>query len=191
MSINTNTTDTSRTATSLEGRAMSTDRRHHLDADDSAEDDDDEHYSTLITNGAHLVVDGHFSIDEIAVPTDDADEPRYDPDAFAADLEQKVADINERREKASGRTPTDRDSGPAPTNDATEVDWVRMWGEANLDPDTPLSMTQLALLVDISEQTPKTKDGAKAFVNAAHDAGLLVRHRFRYLPAAARGEPCR
>lgn len=137
-------------------------------------------YDVLVTRTARYVRSGAFEIEDCT------------PDALFGDgtspsealVETFQVDVREELERLTATT-SDRQSETATqtTTDGAAVDWPALWREVGIDPDDALSMTQLGLAIDISEQTPASKAAASDLVDTARDAGVLLKRRARYKPA--------
>lgn len=134
-------------------------------------------YQNRVTEGARMVKQGIITIEDCdpSLLLDDSEEPADAlVERFQSTVDAKVDELEtpeERRAETRERTSS--------TTDPTEIDWPRLWTECNLDPQVDsLSLTQLALAIDVSEQTPLTDaDDTDAFVQRAVEAGLLAGER--------------
>jgi hypothetical protein len=137
-------------------------------------------YDVLVTRTARYVRSGAFAIEDctpdVLFDGEAPDETLVE--TFRADvrdeLERLTATVSDRQRETET---------PETTTDGAKIDWVALWQEAGIDSTDSLSLTQLELAIDISEQTPSTGAAAASIVADARDAGALLKRRYRYKPA--------
>jgi hypothetical protein len=171
-------------STHQEGATMSTDTKLPESNADEQEDteievvnfddlrgDRDEQYNKLVQDSARMVRSGLLSVEDCRPATmcDDGQQPSDQfiqrlQDDIEAELEQ-LTPVCEERESNRKETKT--------TVNVAEIDWPRLWVNAGVAATKPLSWTQAALAVDVSEQTPISSDGAKEFIKNAINEGVL------------------
>ena len=151
------------------------------------DEDQRESYQKLIERGARYVRDGVMTVEECSLGQllDENEEPSDDlveafHDAIRAQMDSLGESTTQRRERQQEQTST--------TN-PEKIDWPRIWAECNVEPNKPLSGTQLALAIDVSDQTPVTDDGADRLIQGAIEAGVLEHYpaKKRYKPAGGDG----
>lgn len=140
-------------------------------------------YQNLVSRGARYVLDGLMTVDECSLGQllhDDQTAAEKFVEKFHDDIENALDDLGETTTERR-----EREKNQETTTDPRKIDWARVWEESNVEPNKPLSGTQLALAIDVSEQTPVTDQGAERLIEGAVEAGGL--HHFedkkRYAPA--------
>lgn len=140
-------------------------------------------YQNLVSRGARYVRDGLMTLDDCSLGQllhDNQDAAEEFVEKFHADIGDALEDLGE-----STTERREREKKQETTTDPRKIDWARVWTECNVEPNKPLSGTQLALAIDVSEQTPVTDRGAKRLIEGAVEADEL-RHfadKKRYAPA--------
>lgn len=144
-----------------------------------------EDYHTLVTQTARLVRDGLFTIDECK-PSSLVGETQRPSDAFTERFQAEVSDALDDLADTRAERETAREQQQS-TVDATEIDWPKVWADANVEPGKPLSFTQAALAVDVSKQTPINDQGAKELLKEAAEIGQLREFETKQMVAPAEG----
>jgi len=151
------------TAMASKAQQQESSTTHAHEESDEKDDPEAVDYPTLVTNAAHGLEAGYLTWDDIDIP----DSLDVAWDSFEDDVQDKLADLEERHESnASEDEETQTESTPQQTDG---VDWAALWeefgfGSEDANGDIYASKTQLRGAIESSDQ------------GIAGDADSLIKH---------------
>lgn len=143
-----------------------------------------EDYDQLVIDTARLVDDGLFAVADVRPDglTGDGEEPS---EAF---IQRFKDDVREELQATDSETVQATREPRQTTSDPELIDWPKLWVNAGVAATKPLSWTQAALAIDVSNQTPVDDNGATQLIEAAIEANQLQSFENRRVKPAGEQE---